>query len=178
MRPSDSSLSERPPGPAVESPRYAPAGGDEPLLQALHAEFDRLNAAHFEGRLVRPEIILSPRKSYGGYYQPRRNRIVLSAQAYREHGWAETLNTFRHEVAHMVHPNHSRAFWDLAVTLGVMRKYAAPPVAPPRTSHKYVYACPVCQRRVYRHRRLVRASCGVCDKAYNPAFALRLVHSR
>ena len=44
----------------------------------------------FDCRLTLPEIILSRRKTYGGYYQPRRHRIVLSLQAYQEHGWPET----------------------------------------------------------------------------------------
>ena len=51
----------------------------------------------------------------------------MSWQAYREHGLAETLNTFRHEVAHIVHPNHSAAFWELAHALGVTQRYASAP---------------------------------------------------
>ena len=148
------------------------------LLCALQAEFHRLNAAHFGGGLALPEIVLSRRKTYGGYYQPGRHRIVLSLQAYHEHGWPETLNTFRHEVAHVVHPNHSRAFWELAHALGATQRYASAPLAPrraPRT--QYVYACPACGRRLLRHRRLRNASCGACDKTYNPKYALRLLTS-
>ncbi|BDI32668.1 hypothetical protein CCAX7_47190 [Capsulimonas corticalis] len=145
------------------------------LLEAMHAEFDRLNAEHFAGELIRPTVIISRRKAYGGYYQPQRHRIVLSWQAYREHGWEEALNTFRHEVAHIKHPNHSKAFWELASQLGVTKRYAASPLTPPRTPHRYVYGCPVCGRRVHRNRRIRQASCGVCDKNYNPKFALKLL---
>lgn len=146
------------------------------LMSALHAEFARLNAAHFDGRLICPEIVLSGRKTYGGYYQPRMHRIVLSLQAYDEHGWDETLNTFRHEIAHIVHPNHSASFWALAIRLGATQRYASAPLAPktPRTP-KYVYACPACGRRIQRHRRLRTASCAACDKHYNPLYSLRLV---
>lgn len=148
----------------------------ESLLDALHAEFERLNAAHFAGRLTRPEIVISRRKTYGGYYQPRVHKIVLSWQAYQEHGWDETLNTFRHEVAHIKHPNHSAAFWALAAQLGVTKRYASAPLQPtPRASPKFIYACPACGRRIARHRRIRAASCASCDKRYNPQYALRLV---
>lgn len=146
----------------------------EALHRALEDEFARLNAAHFAGRLALPEIVLSRRKTYGGYYQPARHRIVLSWQAYVEHGWDETLNTFCHEVAHIVHQNHSRAFWLMAQRLGVTRRHAAAPLRSPPP--KFVYACPVCERCWPRHRRLRRpSSCGVCDTRFNPRFALRLV---
>lgn len=139
----------------------------------LCAEFHRLNAAHFEGRLILPEIVLSTRKTFGGYYQPSRHRIVLSWQAYSEHGLPETLNTFRHEVAHIVHPNHSLAFWNVALALGAAQRYASPPRVV--RACRYVYACPACGRRIERRRRLRTASCASCDHAYNPKYALQLV---
>jgi predicted SprT family Zn-dependent metalloprotease len=149
---------------------------DEALLCALQEEFARLNAIHFAGRLTCPEIELSRRKTYGGYYQPHRHRIVLSWQAYREHGWAETLNTFRHEVAHIVHPNHSQAFWAISFKLGATQRYAAAPLAAkPRPAPRYVYACPACGRLTPRYRRIRLASCAICDKRYNPQFVLKLV---
>ncbi len=79
------------------------------VLVRLWDEFARLNAAHFNNTLTLREIKLSTRKQYGGYYRPSESLIVLSWQAYKEHGWDETLETFRHEVAHIVHPNHRRA---------------------------------------------------------------------
>lgn len=145
-------------------------------MQALHQEFARLNALHFDGKLACPEIVLSRRKTYGGYYQPRRHRIVLSLQAYHEHGWDETLNTFRHEVAHILHPDHSAAFWAVATRLGATQRYASSPLAAkPRPAPRYTYACPACGRRIQRHRRLRTASCAICDKRYNPLYALHLV---
>ena len=143
------------------------------LWETLRAEFDRLNDTHFGGRLAVPEIVVSRRKTYGGYYQPRTHRIVVSWQAYQEHGLGETLNTFRHEVAHIVHPNHSRAFWEVALALGATQRYASPPLTKP--ARKYVYACPACGRQIERRRRIRAASCAACDSRYNPRYALRLV---
>lgn len=143
------------------------------LWELLKTEFKRLNETHFAGQLKVPEIVVSTRKTYGGYYQPSRHRIVISWQAYREHGLEEALNTFRHEVAHILHPNHSIDFWALAHALGVTQKYASTPKV--RVPRRYIYACPVCERRVERSRRIKTASCAVCDKRYNPRFALRLV---
>lgn len=146
------------------------------LLALLQAEFHRLNAQYFDGCLTLPEIVLSRRKTYGGYYQPKRHRIVLSLQAYQEHGWNETLNTFRHEVAHIVHPNHSRAFWELAQRIGSTQRYASAPLQPrPSRRKRYLYVCDACGSRLTRFRRLYNASCGTCDKRYNPRFPLRLL---
>ena len=147
------------------------------VLARLWAEFDRINAAHFDGALVLREIKLSTRKQYGGYYRHFDSLIVLSWPAYVEHGWDETLHTFRHEIAHIVHQNHKPAFWQLAFALGCTRKFALPPQTRPHAHCKFVYECPACQRRVFRRKRLIKSSCGVCDKAFNPRFALRLVSS-
>lgn len=155
-----------------------PVVDDRPaVLARLWAEFDRLNALHFDGALHLNEIVLSTRKLYGGYCQPARRRIVLSWPAYLDHGWEETLITFRHEVGHLVHPNHSKAFWALAERLGCPpdRRHALPPKNRPAGWYRFVYECPACASRVYRRKRLVRASCARCDRSFNPQFQLRLV---
>ncbi|MDR3708503.1 MAG: hypothetical protein P4L33_09380 [Capsulimonadaceae bacterium] len=146
------------------------------LLAQLTAEFHRLNETHLNGKYKCPVIEFSTRKTFGGYYQKKRHRIVLSWQAYVEHGWDETLNTFRHEVAHIVHLPHNRDFWELAAQLGTTRKYAANPIVNTRSPQKmFVYACPVCGGLVRRRKRLRNASCARCDRNYNPKFKLKLV---
>ncbi len=147
------------------------------VLAQLWAEFDRLNRIFFDGALTLGEIKLSTRKQYGGYYHRGKNQIVLSWLAHTEHGWPETLNTFRHEVAHMVHFDHSPAFWALAERLGCTRRHALPSQSRPHAYSRYVYECPVCRTRVFRRKRIAdRASCVRCDKtAFNPRFVLRLV---
>jgi hypothetical protein len=152
----------------------------EELTGALWEEFARLNAVHFDGTLVLTELIVSTRKKYGGYCQPTKKRIVVSWQEYVDWGWDETLITFRHEVAHLVHPNHSGEFWALAHQLGCPtdRKRARPPKDRPAGWWKFAYECPACRSRVYRRKRLVRASCGKCDRAFNPQFLMKLVESR
>jgi predicted SprT family Zn-dependent metalloprotease len=143
-------------------------------LEALTKEFDRINALHFEGKYTRPNIEFSARKSFGGYYQKRTHRIVLSWQAYCEHGWEETINTFRHEIAHIVHLNHSPAFWQLAFQLGVTRKYAQEPIKQ-RAHRILIYECPACRKRIQRKRKIANSSCSTCDRKYNPKFRLQLV---
>lgn len=147
------------------------------VVQRLWDEFHRINAEHFTEPLTLREIRLSTRKQYGGYYRKADSLIVLSWQAYKEYGWEETLNTFRHEVAHIVHQDHSAAFWRLAICLGCTRRYALTPKERPHAYCRYVYECPVCKAQVFRRKRLVRSSCGRCDRAYNPAFQLRLISS-
>ena len=147
------------------------------ILQRLWDEFHRLNAEYFEGKLTLREIRVSTRKQYGGYYRKAENLIVLSWQAYKEYGWEETLNTFRHEVAHIVYQDHSRAFWELAIRLGCTRRYARTPKQRPHAYTRYVYECAVCKAQVFRRKRLVKSSCGRCDRNYNPAYPLRLVSS-
>ena len=146
-------------------------------LTLLWTEFHRLNTLHFAGALRLDDLRLSPRKQYGGYCVPAKRLIVLSLQALREHGFEETLDTFRHEVAHLIHPNHSAPFWELARKLGSTTRYAKPPVARNPNYVRYVYECPVCKATVRRQKRLVRASCAVCDKSFNPNFLLRLTSS-
>lgn len=145
------------------------------LTELLRGEFERLNATHLDGKYRCPIIEFSVRKSFGGYYQKQKHRIVLSWQAYLEHGWDEVLNTFRHEVAHIVHLHHKPPFWELAYRLGVTKKYAENPKVPKKRAGKvYVYACPSCGAEVKRRRRLRMSSCARCDKAFNPRFKLKL----
>lgn len=154
------------------------------VLHRLWEEFGRLNREFFEGSLVLHEIRLSTRKQYGGYFRFTRrpesaggnhHLIVLSWLAYQQHGWEETLETFRHEVAHIVHRNHSRDFWDLAYRLGCTRRYARQPEVRKAGYYRFIYACPVCQERIYRRKALLRASCSRCDRRFNPDFLLQLV---
>jgi predicted SprT family Zn-dependent metalloprotease len=143
-------------------------------LAALALEFDRINNLHFAGKHTRPRIEFSLRKSFGGYYQNRAHRIVLSWQAFCEYGWEETINTFRHEIAHIVYMDHSPAFWRLAFQLGVTRKYAREPLKQ-RYQRILVYQCPACGKKVQRKRRIANSSCASCDRKYNPNFRLQLI---
>lgn len=143
----------------------------------LWIEFARINATHFGGKLRLDEIRLSTRKQYGGYYLKAKNLIVLSWPAHKTHGWDETLNTFRHEVAHIVHQDHSPAFWAVANRLGCTRRHALPPAERAPVYYKYLYECPACRAQVFRRKKLVLSSCAKCDRKFNPAFQLRLVSS-
>lgn len=147
------------------------------VLARLWEEFRHLNDEHFGGSLALTEIRLSTRKQYGGYYMKARGLIVLSWQAHRDHGWDETLNTFRHEVAHIVHQDHSAAFWELAYRLGCTRRHAASPLNRTHGYCRYTYECPSCKAQVFRRKRLTKSSCGRCDSKFNPAYQMKLVSS-
>ncbi len=156
----------------VESTDYTASVEEAMVLRRLQAEFNRLNVEHFQGRHADPRIEFSKRKTYGGYYVKSRHAIILSWQAYREHGWDETLNTFRHEVAHIEQPNHKRAFWELAFRLGVTKKYASPP----KQIRTFTYVCISCGGRLLRKRRFrSNVSCAHCDQRYNPKYRLFLI---
>jgi predicted SprT family Zn-dependent metalloprotease len=144
------------------------------LLASLYDEFARINTQHFNATLSQPLIEISVRKTFGGYYSKSRNRIVLSWQAFCEYGMDETLNTFRHEIAHIVHQNHGPEFWKLAHKLGVMRKYARHPLKR-RARKVLVYECPRCRTQIQRVRRIRNSSCARCDRKYNPELVLKLV---
>lgn len=150
-----------------------PTMSAEELKLTLEEEFVRLNLTHFNGKLNIPDISISTRKIYGGYYQLKQHRIVVSWQAYVEHGVNETMNTFRHEVAHIVHQNHSKDFWDLAYQIGVTNRYAAPSAKKRTLSPKYLYQCPNCNNKILRHRIMRKSSCGKCDAKYNPRYLLQ-----
>ena len=145
------------------------------LLTRLWEEFNRLNTVYFGGNLSLNTIQISTRKQYGGYYRKKDGLIVVSWQAYVAFDWDETVNTFRHEVAHIVHNDHSKAFWLLAEKLGCTHRYARVPEERGHAYCRYVYECPVCAIRLFRRRRLTRSSCAKCDKNFNPKFLLRLV---
>jgi len=147
------------------------------VLLIIVDEFHRLNSVYFNNTLRQPKIEFSTRKTFGGYYQKVQHRIVLSWQAYVEHGIDETLNTFRHEVAHIVYQHHRTEFWELAYRIGVTKKYAASPVKPlRRKSRRYTYECPSCKGLLHRKRRISsNASCARCDSQYNPQYQLRLI---
>jgi predicted SprT family Zn-dependent metalloprotease len=155
-------------------PDKATAAKIQEVVEILRTEFSRLNGDHFDSSLKCPQIEFSLRKSFGGYYLKRDHRIVLSWQAYTEYGYDETLNTFRHEVAHIIHLHHRREFWDLAARLGVTRKYAREPLRQ-RAGRILVYECPACRRLIKRRRRINNSSCARCDRKFNPAYKFRLV---
>jgi hypothetical protein len=78
---------------------------DVPLAARLAAEHTQLNAELFGGGLSTLPIRVSRRmKSRLGHYTPRRDgvkpEIAISRGHFRRHGWAEVVQTLRHEMVH------------------------------------------------------------------------------
>lgn len=78
---------------------------DAPLAARLLEEHARLNAELFGGGLTTLPIRVSRRmKSRLGHYTPARNgvkpEIAISRGHFRRHGWAEVVQTLRHEMVH------------------------------------------------------------------------------
>lgn len=148
-----------------------------PDVAQLYRMYERINAEYFGGRLPVTRIAYSDRMLIAGSYAPS-NRIIKIGRRYHEIFPEEIEDTLKHEMIHILCPNHDHDFKAWAKKLGASLRARSHPLL--RSSLKYLYVCPVCGREYPRRKRLCMASCGVCSKGhrFDPRFKLKLVRPK
>lgn len=114
-----------------------------------------------------------------------RKVILISAHLVECNTWETVKNAVLHEIAHAIHwkwirgASHDENWRRIALDLGCDGKqYYSPEEVNPGLT-KYTLVCPVCGRKVPKHKRSKRErSCGVCDPyRYNPKFKLMVIQN-
>jgi len=120
---------------------------NEELYNKCIEEFNRVNDEFFEGKLKPPNIEFSTRlKTTAGKCYPTRKLIRLNINHYQQDGLTEFLRTLRHEIIHLIIPNHGKEFKILAKLLDVDRYWTTGPKRD-RLKWKYWIYCPRCERK-------------------------------
>jgi len=144
-----------------------------PPLAKLYQLYGDFNKECFDGRLPEVKISYSKRMLIAGSYMPSTREIKIGTK-YHTIFPDDLADTLKHEMIHVLYPNHNRGFKALAAKLGVSLKAKTHPAL--RGAYKYLYVCPVCGREYPRRKRLRMASCGICSagNAFDPRCKLRL----
>ncbi len=161
---------------AVEAVKSIPKS-KLPTVLELYQMFDRFNMIYFEGKLPRVTIEYSNRMTSAGSYTPKLKLIKISHKYH--HIFPEDIgDTLKHEMIHIIHLNHNKAFKDFAKKIGASVKAKSHPSL--RMPPRYIYACPNCKMEYPRQKRLVMASCGKCSKGrrFDKRYKLQLVKSQ
>jgi len=161
------------PAAAVSLTTTPPAATGLPEVGELYRMFDRYNWVYFEGRLPKVKIEYSSRMTSAGSYMPQR-RLIRIGRKYHQLFPEELADTLKHEMIHVRHFRHGRAFKAEAARVGASVRAKSHPSLhkPPR----YIYRCPRCGREYPRQKRLRMASCGVCTpgRSFDQRFKLKL----
>lgn len=141
----------------------------------LYEMFMVVNRKHFGSSLPRVSIEWSKRMRVAGKYYVDQKLIKLGRK-YHEYYPDEVEDTLKHEMVHILYPNHGPQFKREAARIGASGNARDYPGG--KSPHKYIYICPACGQKYYRHRRLRMASCGTCSKnGYDERFKLKLFRS-
>jgi predicted SprT family Zn-dependent metalloprotease len=145
--------------------------GQEELYQ-LYSEF---NQEIFHNRLPEVKLGYSRRMLIAGIYIPSKREIRIG-EKYHKIFPEDLEDTLKHEMIHIIYPNHNREFKNLARRLGVSLKAKEHPSL---RSYRYLYACPCCGKEYPRRKQLRMSSCADCTpgREYDPRFKLKLVKS-
>ena len=84
----------------------------EALLQRVEACY-QLAEAFFQRPFLRPAVSLRLRGLKAGVAHLTENKLRFNAQLYRENREHFLRQTVAHEVAHLVHADHSPAYWSV-----------------------------------------------------------------
>ena len=157
---------------SVESlPLEGPSLPDE---KELARRFEVFNWMYFKGKLPKVRIEYSNRMTSAGSYTPS-GKVIKIGRKYHEIFPEDINDTLKHEMIHILHFRHDRAFKREAERIGASLRARAHPALqrPPR----FVYYCEHCGMRYPRQKRLRMASCGQCSKGgrYDERFKLKLM---
>ncbi len=124
-----------------------------PTEVELRALYTRLNVEHFASRLPEAVITWSTRmRSSAGICYPTRRLIRLSVR-YCETYPQDLVPVLLHEMIHLLHPDHGRAFKAEAARVGALL-HARPTSAAEQRPWRWFAQCPHCSRHwLYRNRR-------------------------
>lgn len=137
-----------------------PQPGKLPSIDELYRLFDRFNWLYFDGKLPQAKIEYSNRMTSAGSYSPDRKLIKISRK-YHDIFPEDIEDTLKHEMIHIIHYRHDKAFKREAKRIGCSLKAKSHPELRQKT--KYLYICPSCKREYPRRKRLQLASCGYCS---------------
>jgi len=150
--------------------------GDIPDTAELYRMYNRFNWLYFDGKLPTVKIEYSNRMSSAGSYNPDRKLIKIGVK-YHQIFPGEIWDTLKHEMIHIVHFYHNRAFKAVAKRIGASVRAKNHPSL--RRKPRYVYICKNCGTEYPRRKRLRMASCGKCSPngKYDERFKLKLLKS-
>ncbi len=78
-----------------------------------------------------------------------------------------------HEICHIRHCNHSKAF-KIAVKIMGSSMHVGDMFPDIKLPYKFVFECPVCKGKFY-HDKKVDLACGECSKVYSKKYKLKLI---
>ena len=156
-------------------PEKSDFDGTLPDEEELQKIFDCLNWKYFNGRLPKVRLEWSTRMRAAGKFYMGRSLIRLG-QKYHEYYPQDVEDTLKHEMIHILYPDHGKLFKAEAKRIGTSIHAKEFPGG--RSPHKYIYICPVCGEKYYRHRYIRTASCGKCAPGgYDKRYKLKLFWS-
>ena len=147
-----------------------------PPVEELRRLFDRYNWMYFGGKLPSVKIEYSARMTSAGSYSPNR-KLIRIGRKYHQVFPEELGDTLKHEMLHILYPNHDSYFKREAARIGASVKARSHPSL--RKPPRYLYYCPSCGAEYPRQKRLRMASCGSCSPGgrYDERYKLKLKES-
>ena len=144
-----------------------------PTEEDLAGLFRDFNCRFFGGELPVAQVEWSTRMKHAGKCI-RSDRIIRLGVSYHMHFPEDVADTLKHEMIHLVIPNHGSEFKREANRIGTSR-YARHYPGMLR-GMKYMYDCPACNLSYPSRKMLRNRSCGPCSKGkYDSRFKLKFV---
>jgi predicted SprT family Zn-dependent metalloprotease len=143
---------------------------DDADLSRLFAD---LNHKFFSGRLPDANVEWSSRMKHAGRCSQELNLIRLGLE-YHRHYPEDIVDTLKHEMIHLLHPNHGTEFKREARRIGASRYAKQYPGM--LKGMRYLYECPTCGESFPSRKLLRMRACGKCSgRKYDSRHKLRFV---